>query len=235
MTSTLPEPITRRGDEQAPGRIDHPLRTMFDEPVSPELALVDPALAAYLRELHVPPASPERVRRAPAPAPAQVAPDHGLPPVPPPLGDLRPARTRSFPAPPVDRSEGAARHDGEARRASRRRRWRPRPFEAVTALAFLGLLGAAFLPPHDPPTFAAPARSGQVSLAWPETRASDVYLLQITDGARVVYERRLGRPHLDEVFQLAPGRAYAWRVYLALPSQARSSEPVARGSFVFAG
>jgi len=160
---------------------------ILDEHVSPELALVDPELAARLRAAHVPPRSQERQRSvAPVPAPT-------------------PAVTR--------------------------RGWRPRPFEAVTALAFTGLLGAAFLPPRSPPTFAAPTSSGQVALAWPERRRSDSYLLEIKDGTRVVYQRRLERPYLDERFALVNGLPYRWRVFL-LPRSHSASEPIARGTFV---
>ncbi len=160
-----------------------------DSHVSPELALVDPELAARLRAAHVPPRSPDRPRPSPAPAPRQAA----------------------VPA---------------------RRGWRLRPFEAVTALAFVALLGAAFLPPRNPPTFAAPTRSGQITLAWPERRSSDLYLLEISDGETVVYQRRLERPNLDESFALVDGRAYRWRVFLLLRSHSAASEPIARGTFV---
>ena len=108
----------------------------------------------------------------------------------------------------------------------------PRPLDAVSLLVFAALLGAAFLPPRDAPTFAAPVRSGQVTLAWPEQRNATGYLLQITDGRRVLYERRLTAPYVDEIFALATDLRYRWRVFV-LPRQSTASEPIARGTFVF--
>lgn len=170
---------------------------MSEEQVSPELALVDPELAARLRAAHVPPCTIDRPRppRAIATAPA-VAP---------------------APAEPTGRS------------------WRLRPLELVAAAALVVILGAAFLPSPNAPTFAAPVQRGEIVLAWPEARKGDVYLLQILDGPETVYERRLEEPHLDEVFALVDGRHYRWRVFVTADRPVPGSKPIARGSFVLGG
>jgi hypothetical protein len=175
---------------------------MSEEQVSPELALVDPELAARLRAAHVPPCTIDRPRppRATAAAPAVVS-----------------APAESTPAEPT------------------RRRWRLRPLELVAAAALVVILGAAFLPSPNAPTFAAPVQRGEIVLAWPEARKSDVYLLQILDGPETVYERRLEEPHLDEVFALVDGRRYRWRVFVTADRPAPGSKPIARGSFVLGG
>jgi hypothetical protein len=74
-----------------------------------------------------------------------------------------------------------------------------------------------------------------VTLAWPEQRAADTYVLQIRDGERVVYERRLARPYLEEDFALVDGRRYTWQVFLLGRSHSAASQPYANGSFVLGG
>jgi hypothetical protein len=172
---------------------------MIEEQVSPELALVDPELAARLRAAHVPPCTVDRPR---PPRATAVAPEPTAPPA------------------PVEATQ---------------RSWRLRPLELVAAAALVVILGAAFLPSPNAPTFAAPVQRGEIVLAWPEVRKSDVYLLQILDGPETVYERRLEEPHLDEVFALVDGRRYRWRVFVTADRPAPGSKPIARGSFVLGG
>lgn len=167
---------------------------MIDEQVSPELALVDPELAARLRAALVPPCTIERLRPRTA--------------------------TPAVPTTPPAPSEIP------------RRSWRLRPLELLAAVALIAILGAAFLPNRNPPSFAAAVQRGEIVLAWPEARKADAYLLQILDGRKTVYERRLEEPHLDEVFTLVDGRRYRWRVYVASGAGTNGSGPIATGSFV---
>jgi hypothetical protein len=226
---------------------------MIDEHViSPELALVDPALASRLRAAHVPPCTVERQRRRPAtrlaaapdialaasPAvvvPPMVAPAVVVPPMAAPAVVVPPMVAPAVAVPRVVAPTVATAAEAPPAPTGRSRRLRLRPLELVSAAALVVLLGAAFLPSPNPPTFAAPVEHGEIVLAWPELRKSDIYILQILGGSKKVYERRLEEPHLDEVFALVDGRRYTWRVYVASGGTATGSKPIARGSFVLGG
>lgn len=175
---------------------------MTDTHVSPELALVDPELRARLQATHAPPMTVGMLRRTPRPEPV-----------------FEPERTIAE----TGEREGAVRRQG-------RRRWRLRTLESLNLLAFIFLLGAAFLPQRDPPTLSAPTPASEITFAWPERRASDQYLLEIRDGNRVIYQGRLDRPYITDRIALTDGHPYEWRVFLVRPDSAAS--PLARGTFV---
>jgi hypothetical protein len=209
------------------------------EPISPELVLVDPELAARVRAVAVagpsldqpvtaspsversggagrepatpPPAAPASVpARTPAPAPAPArAPAPGIP-------TGAPARTRR----PVT-----------ARLAS-----------LASTLAVLALLAAAFLPPRDAPRLtdsAAPATAAprtSVTLAWLPASDADYYLVEVYSGTRLVHAQSVRGTRLSAPAWLRPGR-YTWRVFSGQGRAAdrRTRGPLESGWFVVTG
>jgi hypothetical protein len=181
------------------------------EPVSPELVLVDPELAARLRAHAVAGPSYE----IPEPAPALRAPS-AEPAAP------APAPVASTPTPPG-------------------RRWTSRLERGLTAagvVAVVALLGSAFLPPRDAPRLASSppsanaAISTQVTLAWRPAAGARYYLVEMFRDGALVHAQSTTATRLVTPEWLRPGR-YTWRVLAGkgTPSQGDTVGPLESGWF----
>ena len=176
----------------------------WDEPVSPELVLVDPALAMRLRER----ARREDARTVPHAGPAPVAGAAGLPsPI-------------AHPA-PDDRKRRLANAVVKAGFSA-----------ALTLIALLALLPfLAFLPPRDAPTVvdssaqALPPPHGW--LAWPPHEGADSYVVQILDAGHPIHATVATKPNAPVPGTLRPG-VYTWRVFV---DDNERRGPIAQGSF----
>jgi hypothetical protein len=180
-----------------------------DDPVSPELALVDPVLRERLlreslAELLL--AETEALRRAPL------------------RGEL---------PEPGPRSGGAVADAPAARRPARLRARVPSIAAAALVALFLALPSLAFLPPRQAPELGhepVPLRQEPV-IAWQAEPSADYYLFQLVAGGRVVMSTPLRAPSVTLRASL-PERRYAWRVYVGVGPIAADERrgPVAGGT-----
>lgn len=187
------------------GRLDPSLPR---ESISPELVLVDPELAARLR--------PHAI--AGPPYAAACAPPRS------PLGSV----AHAAPAlPELPQSNSARRH--ATRRVRARVGW------AVTLLALVGLLGAAFAGPRDAPSIdeSAPSTQPTIVLSWQPLDSASYYLVEIFGGGRLVHAESATGNRMPVPTWLAPGR-YTWTVRSGAgsPYERRVSEPVEQGWFI---
>lgn len=187
-----------------------------DEPVSPELALVDPVLRERLLRESLEELLHERTEplrplprdtfRPPAPA---AAPEYSAPPA------------RPTPAP------------------GRARRLLPSVI-SVGALAtlFLALPSLAFLPPRQAPRIDATEQHGSTfavpRVTWQADPEADYYVLEVVADGRIVHVAHPASPPVLLDF-LAPGD-YTWRVFAGYGALADHDTrgPIAGGSLVIA-
>jgi hypothetical protein len=206
------------------------------EPISPELVLVDPELAARAR--------PEAVAGPQIPVvaaqPVWVGPTRPRPADPPPAAPREVAGQRG------------------------RWRWPRRLANVAVAVGCLAIAAAAFLPPRDAPrlgadvvsaTAASPVadsrsradpatdpRSQAVApapsrplptLVWRAMPDARYYLVEIYSGSQLIHSRSVGATRLDAPAWLPRGR-YTWRVFAGLgqPRDRRVRGPLEDGWFV---
>jgi hypothetical protein len=213
------------------------MRPFVDEPVSPELVLVDPELAARLRPfaiagpaLEPPPAAPaarpvEAIEEIEPPAPLRA-------PVPP---EPEPAESGDEPAEPAARVESTPHPVPAARRQTT---VAGRLLQVVGVLAGAALLGVAFLPPRDAPRLvsnlpsASAATSTRVTLAWTAADDASYYLVEVFRGRTLVHAETTGATRLVTPAWLEPGR-YTWRVFAGrgAPSERDTVGPLDNGWF----
>lgn len=174
------------GRAQGVGHEDRSLDAVpyqVDEPISPELVLVDPELAARLRllvfvELLLD-TRPPYAEREDRPVATERSNQEAL------------GRYTPGPAP--------------ARRVPVGR--------ILILAVLVALLGVAFLPPRDAPRFAEPPVStAGPMLTWRPAADSNYYLLELFAGQRLVHAKTLTTTNSNAPAWLAPGR-YTWRVY----------------------
>jgi hypothetical protein len=211
-----PRPDRGAGSEH-PTAKPCPMHPSEREPISPELVLVDPELAARVRPHAVagPSVAPApALERKPAAArPEQAATALAEPVLPPPAAAPRepaqPAPVEPVLPAPVQPANRPVRH---------RRSLPGRLASAATTLAAVALLAAAFLPPRDPPRFtdAAPpataAPRASVTLAWQPAPDADYYLVEIFSGQRLVHAQSTRTTSVEAPAWLSDGR-YTWRVF----------------------
>ncbi len=201
-----------------------------DEPISPELALVDPELA-------------ERLRRR------MLAEDAALEADPPVITTVTPVPARSpaaSVAEPLRVAEPAAveppsgtADDEHGRFAT----WRPRGVTLangvatalVVLIALVPLL--AFLPPRQAPSVGARADAATNApqlrtLSWPAQLDADYYVVQLLRQGKVVWTSLPQEPTADLPAALSSG-TYAWRVYSGFGPIDRNEHrgPIANGTF----
>ena len=182
----------------------------WDEPVSPELALVDPELAARLRASMAVPAidQPPRPRVELAPPPVRPAEPEVL----------------SLPRAPARGTAALLAH-----RAT-----------VAIALLLVLLPFAAFLPPRGAPTLAAepeavePGGARVMRLAWPTDPSATYYVVRLLRGDRVVRTALPGTPTVDLAGPFAPG-TYTWRVFAGYGTidANRTRGPIAEGAIAW--
>jgi hypothetical protein len=200
-----------------------PVHPFDHEPISPELVLVDPELAARVRPFAV--AGPT-FDLAPEPGP-EPEPGH------------EPAALRAPEPPAAPLPEPPPVPAAPARRPERRSGLLGRVSTACLVLATLALLGAAFLPPRDaprltdasPPAIAAPRPT--VTLAWKPAGDADYYLVEIYRGERLVHAESVRTARVVAPDTLSPGR-YTWRVFAGrgAPTARSVRGPLENGWFV---
>ncbi len=185
----------------------------FDEPITPELVLVDPELAARLRAVAL--AELAHLGEGCSPRPAAAAPAVSVTP---------PAPTNSTDAVAAERAT-------------------PRGWIRVGKVAALigvaALLGASFARPRDAPSIdestpaSRPSASPAITLAWRSTTSASYYVVEIFRGRRLVHAETVDSDRLPVPGWLAPGR-YTWYVRSGSgsPLAHRSSEPFEHGWFV---
>jgi hypothetical protein len=173
------------------------MRTPDPHPISPELVLVDPELAARVRATAIagpsyPPATVQARVLAPPAAPAS-----------PTAAPARPPRHE----PDEQANAGLERRHG-------RRRVTHHLGSIAAALAVIALLAAGFLPPRQAPHLgdAATAAATPPTLAWRSVGAKS-YRVEIYAGERLVHAETIKATHLDVPRWLAP-RRYTWRVFV---------------------
>jgi hypothetical protein len=185
----------------------------IDEPISPELVLVDPELAQRVRAFAVagrellvvrPPESApatagtvEQVLAAPAAAPVAVEPQPEL----------------RRPLPPVHRGT--------------------RVIEALAIVSVAAFLGLALLPPRDAPRFAipGPTTAGSASssiVAWTPRAGVDRYRVQLFYRGQVVYTTTVSQASMPVPPWLRAGR-YTWRVFGETTGRPIPSVPIENG------
>lgn len=186
-----------------------------DDPVSPELVLVDPVLRdrllrESLHELLL--ARSETLRptyAAVAVGKSASGPGQTLP---------------GLPALPV-------------RRPGRRRRPHLSSIVTATLVAlFLALPSLAFLPPRQAPRIGSdenvPARRSS-TIAWQPVRGADYYVFEVSAGGHLVKVEPVLEPSVTLRASLPPGR-YAWRVFAGRGSVADHERrgPIAGGTVI---
>ncbi len=202
------------------------MRPHVDEPVSPELVLVDPELAARVRPFAVAGPVFEEPRREPARA-TGIAPAVPLRPPAPPEAD------------PSSTVAHAARTPVAVRGERRRRSVVGRLASAVAMLAFAALLGTAFLPPRDAPRLADTpatanaATSSRVTLMWVADDDASYYLVEMYVGRTLVHAESTRGTKLVTPAWLPAGR-YTWRVFSGngSPPERNTNGPLESGWFV---
>ena len=185
----------------------------FDEPITPELVLVDPELAARLRAVAV--AEMAHLGEAGSPQPATAAPALSVTP---------PTPTNSTDAVAADRAT--------------KRGW-VRVGKVAALIGVAALLGASFARPRDAPSIdesapaSRPSASPAITLAWQPTTSASYYVVEIFRGRRLVHAETVDTDRLPVPAWLAPGR-YTWYVRSGsgFPVARRSSEPFEHGWFV---
>ena len=188
------------------------MQPLIDEPISPELVLVDPELAQRVRAFAV----------AGRQLTADVEPDRapaGTDTVQQAVGALSEAEVI------VERDVEPLRQRIPAvlRRA--------RLVEALALVSLVAFLGLALLPPRDAPHFAIPAEPGTASgrssaiVAWSPRPGVDRYRVQLSYHGRVVYTATVGQASMRVPDWLRSGR-YTWRV-----SEVGSGRGTARAPF----
>ncbi len=185
----------------------------FDEPITPELVLVDPELAARLRALAV--AETTHLAEAGSSRPAAAAPALSI-----------------TPATPTNNA-----HTAGAKR-TRSHGW-VRVGRLVALIGVAALLGASFARPRDAPSidespsFSRPSASPAITLAWQTTTPSSYYVVEIFRSRRLVHAESVSANRLPVPAWLAPGR-YMWfvRAGSGSPVARREGEPFEHGWFV---
>jgi hypothetical protein len=174
------------------------------EPISPELVLVDPELAARVRATAV--AGPS----LPAPSPVLRPPAEQRA-----AGDA-PARAEAPPRRRIRVTTAIAVLGGAA----------------LLGAAFLPPREAPRLTDVAPPATAAPARPAP-TLSWRRTADADYYLVELLQGERLVHATTVRGTRLEAPEWLAPGR-YTWRVFAGdgAPADRNVRGPLERGWFV---
>jgi len=188
-----------------------------DEPVSPELALVDPVLRERLLRESLHELLHERTE-ALRPLPRET---FGPPPT--------PAPTPAFTAPPA-RSTPAP---------GRARRLLPSLLSAgALATLFLALPSLAFLPPRQAPrldvTEQHPSTLAGPRVTWQADPEADYYVLEVVADGRLVLVAHPASPPVP-LDSLAPGD-YTWRVFAGYGALADHDTrgPIAGGSLTVA-
>jgi hypothetical protein len=181
------------------------MTTGAGEPISPELVLVDPELAARVR------AAAGAGPQLPAQLPADDDPGARA-------GDRAVAPPERDPLPrPVS-----------APRPPERRRVRHRIGSYAATLGILCILAVAFLPPRQAPRFQsataasptseaptpapAPDRARPAQLAWRPVPRATYYLVEVYAGRRLVHAESVPAASVATPSWLRPGR-YSWRVF----------------------
>ena len=184
-----------------------------DEPISPELALVDPELAERLRRRML-------AEDAAHEAAALVITTFTSAPEPPePQRVAEPAAVQTPAGGPAPFEPASAAAGGERRRiATRRLRGVHVANGLATALVVLIALVPllAFLPPRQAPSVGASADAATSApqprtLAWPAQPHADYYVVQLLRGGRVVWTSIPQEPTVDLPAALSAG-TYTWRV-----------------------
>jgi hypothetical protein len=207
------------------------MRPTVDEPISPELVLVDPELARRVRQFAV--AGPEPASAQPEALPERPSPEPPAPAIeasPPPADLLLAEPAPAAPPPQL----------GASRPTTRRRR--PKVSTSIASLVGLSLLGAAFLPPRDAPILpGAPSRSdvaqaAPLTLSWRASGTPDYYLVELLRDGALVHATSVRPTHLALPAWLRPGR-YSWRIYAGTgpPAKRQVRGPVEEGWIRVAG
>jgi hypothetical protein len=206
----------------------------IDEPISPELVLIDPELERRVRPFAVagPDLStiahpgPTRPVQPPSPATRPLSPPEPLRPLHAGAHVERPSRAPTPPlSPPSARLERPPMRP--LGRLGRRVGGSRAALHAAVALALVAGLGTAFLPPRDAPRLAAaptPAHTPQLSarpmrtddvprplLVWPRVRGAQYYIVEFLRKGRLIHAEAVEQSQLRAPAWLQAGR-YEWRV-----------------------
>lgn len=184
-----------------------------EEPVSPELALVDPELRERLlreslRELLL------RAETTPYPAAPPSAPLASAAPL--------PAASSAAAMPPAPSSAGSSAPAVAPHSLARRRQARGSSLAAAAVVALLlALPSLAFLPPRQKPVLGREPVPGQMPpavtagretvVAWPAQPTADYYVFELSQGGRLVQLETVADPSTTVAPNL-PAGAYDWQV-----------------------
>lgn len=186
------------------------------EKVTPELALVDPELAARLRAQMPVTGAVFHPRRAGPDVQEQV---------------LRNPGTECLPA---IGTATVPRSADESREALSRTAHLVNLAMAAALAAFVAIPFLAFLPPRQGPTIIASAgmTTGAETLAWPRDPRATYYLVDVRHGDQRVLRSLPDLPTVDLPPTLRPG-TYTWVVYAGIGpiDKEKLLGPIARGTF----
>ena len=181
----------------------------WDEPVSPELALVDPELAARLRASMAVPVidQPSRPR----------------------VELVRPPAHPAEPEPSLPREPARGTAALLAHRAT----------VAIAVLLVLLPFAAFLPPRGAPtlaaePEAVEPGGARVMRLAWPTDPSATYYVVRLLRGGRVVRTALPGTPTIDLAGPFAPG-TYTWRVFAGYGTidASRTRGPIAEGTIAW--